>query len=74
MVFNELPGKVSRVPSADYGPTDKVTFLAEGRRRGRRVEARFLKRDVDRTDLDKDQALIDAFSAAIAAAVGAEAA
>lgn len=80
VVFNELPGTVSRVPAGTYGPTDTVTFLADGRKRGRRVEARLLTRDTntegrpDAADADKDKALIDAFSAAIAAAVGAEAA
>jgi len=79
VVFNELPGAVSRTPSGGYGPTDKVTFLADGRKRGRRVEARLLASDIDTeasldpVDTDKDKALIDAFSAAIAAAVGAAA-
>jgi hypothetical protein len=73
--------RVSRVPATDHGPTDKVTFLADGRKRGRRVEARLLER-VDgpgkvaevEADAEKDKALIDAFSAAISAALGGEAA
>ena len=64
------------MPAADHGPTDKVTFLADGRKRGRRVEARLLERvdgpgeavDVE-ADAGKDKALIDAFSAAISAAM-----
>ncbi|MCB9686024.1 MAG: hypothetical protein H6738_24500 [Alphaproteobacteria bacterium] len=77
VVFNELPGQVSRVPSVAYAPTDRVTFLADGRKRGRRVEARLLTRESsvvtdDRTvDADKDKVLIDAFSAAITAALQA---
>ena len=73
VVFKDLHGQVSRVPGDSYGPTDKVTFLADGRRRGRRVEARLLERDVEPVvvvEAEKDQALIDAFSAAISAAMG----
>lgn len=71
VVFNELPGTVSRVPPEPYGPTDEVTFLADGRKRGRRVEARLLTRDAGTAlqDTNKDQALLDAFGAAIAAAL-----
>ena len=83
VVFNELSGTVSRVPPTANGPTDKVTFLADGRRRGRRVETRLLAHEkkgevpespVGPADATKDKALIDAFSAAIAAALGEEAA
>ncbi len=81
VVFKDLHGMVSRVPPRAYGPADKVTFLADGRKRGRRLEARLLVREegvaevaADEADAEKDKALIDAFSAAIAAAMGGEAA
>ena len=83
VVFQDLHGMVSRVPERAYGPADKVTFLADGRRRGRRLEARLLQRETSPpvqaappavADAAKDKALIDAFSAAIAAALGEEAA
>jgi len=81
--YEGVLGTVTRVPAPDHGPTDKVTFRADGRRRGRRLEARLLGRGDDgattelsagSSDATKDKALIDAFSAAIAAAVGKEAA
>ena len=81
VVFKGTHGQVSRVPAPDHGPTDKVTFLADGRKRGRRVEARLLERvdgpgEVVETEVDaeKDKALIDAFSAAISAAMQSSAA
>ena len=81
VVFKELHGMVSRVPARAYGPADKVTFLADGRKRGRRLEARLLVREegmdqvpAGEADAEKDKVLIDAFSAAIAAALGEEAA
>ena len=81
VVFKDLHGTVTRVPARAYGPADKVTFLADGRKRGRRLEARLLVREVApavvaeaEVDAEKDKALIDAFSAAIAAAMGGEAA
>ena len=65
------------MPATDRGRTDKVTFLADGRKRGRRVETQLLER-VDgagealavQEDAEKDQALVAAFSSAIAAALG----
>ena len=80
-MFKDTHGQVSRVPASGHGPTDKVTFLADGRKRGRRVEARLLER-VDgpgevvevEADAEKDKALIDAFSAAISAALQSDAA
>jgi len=81
VVFKDLHGMVTRVPARAYGPADKVTFLADGRKRGRRLEARLLMREVApaevaeaEVDAVKDTALIDAFSAAITAALGGEAA
>jgi len=91
VVFKDLHGMVKRVPAESYGPADKVTFLADGRRRGRRIEARLLEREPElgeevdagtksgtkvepEADAEKDKVLIDAFSAAITAALGEEAA
>ena len=81
VLLDGVPGTVSRVPGDTYSAAEQVTFLAEGRKRGRRVEARLLQRDDSRhqaseadSDTEKDNALIDAFSAAISAALGGEAA
>ena len=44
VALDGVHGQVSRVPGDAYATTDKVTFLADGRKRGRRVEARLLAR------------------------------
>ncbi len=70
-VFKGLVGTVSRVPGGAYAPGDKVSFLADGRSRGRRVEARLLGRNVGTVvDADKDRALVEAFRAAVSAQTG----
>lgn len=82
--YEGVVGTVTRTPASDHRPTDKVTFLADGRRRGRRLEARLLRRDGTGphgvtssgvpNNAEKDSVLVDAFSAAIAAALSDEAA
>jgi len=87
VVLDGVHGMVSRIPARVYGPDDKVTFLADGNRTGRRIAAKRLQREHEvgveapagaeaapPADAEKDKALIDAFSAAIAAALGQEAA
>ena len=83
VVLDGVHGIVKRIPAKVYGPGDKVTFLADGNQRGRKVEAKRLQREpagaavataAPPADAEKDKALIDAFSAAISAALGAEAA
>ena len=77
VVLDGVAGTVSRVPGETYGATDPVTFLADGRKRGRRVEARLLSAAddaVSMADGEKDKALIDAFSAAISSALAGSAA
>ena len=82
VVLDDVHGIVKRIPAKVYGPGDKVTFLADGNKRGRKVEASRLVPEpagsapvaAPAADAEKDKALIDAFSAAISAALGAEAA
>ena len=75
VALGEVEGKVTKVPSATLGATDKVTFLAKGRKRGRRVEARKLRRlsaEEASSDNEKDEALIRLFSNAISTALRAD--
>ena len=76
-VLDGTHGTVTRVPPRDYGPDDTVTFLPDGSRIGQRVRARRLVREresappaTSEADAEKDKALLDAFSNAIAAALG----
>ena len=76
VAFKAAHRQVSRVTATDYGPTNKVTFLADGRKPGRRVEAR-LRRRVEGSRAPakseaapkKDKAMLDAFNAAISAVI-----